>query len=185
MNERQQILSNYLENHRPLQDRIKMRNPGFIVFAGLTGSGKSTAVGQALQKYLSHFPDGRVFRLVDGNEDENITVRGEVKVEKAEGVMPLGIGRLGADVVAVGEIRAGDSSRVVLELLEAGHNVIASVHASSAEQSMQRIGSMVAMDPPDYLADVDFEDWREAHVKRWENLKRHCLAVPMPDLATL
>lgn len=185
LNGPQQRLREYLNDHQELQARLNTRNPGFIVFAGGTGTGKSTALGIALRRYCELNQDGRVVQLGDGTENANIGVLGEAKIEQTEDAMTWARLRLGADVVAVGEIRDGKSSRLVLELLEAGHNVMASVHAHSSDHSLHWIERMVAMDPPDYLADDEFDDWQEAQIERWDHQKRYCLAVSMPDLAAL
>ncbi len=129
----------------PVFDEMTHYRNGLILMAGATGSGKSTS----LAALLSHMIDQRpvhALTLEDPIEFRySTTHRGTVtQREIGTDVVSYKQGLIDAmrespDIIVTGEARGSDEIQLALEASETGHLVMATVHATTAIGTMQRI----------------------------------------------
>ncbi|TLS66763.1 PilT/PilU family type 4a pilus ATPase [Mariprofundus erugo] len=126
------------------EDIAQYRN-GLILMAGAAGSGKSTSMASILNHMIRHRPI-HVVTLEDPVEfryDNNL--RGTVSQrEIGTDVASYRQGLTDAlretpDVIVAGEVRGREEIQLALQAAETGHLVMATVHATTAIGTMQRI----------------------------------------------
>lgn len=119
---------------------------GLVIFAGPTGSGKTTALA-ALVEEINRFRRVRVLTIED--PIEYVYCRGEAVISQRE------IGRdarnyrealvaslrSDPDVLVLGEMRDAETMQAALEAAQTGHLVISSIHAAEAAQAIDRIAA--------------------------------------------
>ncbi|MEC9327360.1 MAG: ATPase, T2SS/T4P/T4SS family, partial [Verrucomicrobiota bacterium] len=123
---------------------------GLFLICGATGSGKTTTIAslnlhRALRR-REHFitfedpieyiyPTKRIPSLISqreiGEDDEDFA-------EALRGSL-----RQAPDVIMVGEIRDGETAEIALQAAETGHVVVATLHTSSAAQTVQRFLKLI------------------------------------------
>ncbi len=120
--------------------RMIERPDGLLVVTGPTGSGKTTTV----YRLLSHLNDGRrkILTIEDPVEIDlpgilQIGVRADIGLTFAAGLRS--ILRQDPDVIFVGEIRDGETARIAVQAALTGHQVITTVHTSSAVGAVTRL----------------------------------------------
>lgn len=121
-----------------------MRPRGLVVVSGPTGSGKSTTLA-AMLNYLNHTTPRRVVTIEDPieylYEDVKcvITQRelGSDTHSFAEALRH--VLRQNPDIILVGEMRDLETAAAALTLAETGHLVLATGHAPSAPQCIERV----------------------------------------------
>lgn len=130
---------------------LVLKPRGLVVVSGATGSGKSTTLA-AMINYLNHTKSRRVVTIED--PIEFIYTSNKCTITQRE----LGsdthtfssalkhVLRQDPDVILVGEVRDLETASTVLTLAETGHLVLATGHAPSASQAVERI---VDLFPPD------------------------------------
>ena len=121
---------------------LVMQKRGLLILAGATGSGKSTSMAAMLDhrnrnlaghiiedpiEYL-HVPRRSIITQREVGID---TVSWEVAVQSAMRQAP--------DVVCVGEVRGIESMEYALQLAQTGHLCIFTIHATTANQTIERI----------------------------------------------
>ena len=135
------------EHNRVEIDRIMQRPYGLLLVCGPTGSGKTTT----LHSCLAHIntADRKIWTAEDPVE---ITQQGLRQVQ----VNPK-IGwtfadalraflRADPDVIMIGEMRDGETSRIAVEASLTGHLVLSTLHTNSAAESVVRLLDM-GLDP--------------------------------------
>ncbi len=117
---------------------------GLVLFTGPTGSGKSTSMA-ALVDHRNRHEYGHILTLEDPIECVHESHRSLVN-QREVGTHTLGYAqalrsarREDPDVILVGELRDLDTIRLALTAAETGHLVLATLHASSAPQSVDRL----------------------------------------------
>ena len=132
----------------PQAPRDWMQQPhGLVLIAGATGSGKSTSMSGLILERVRKHPQ-HVVTLEDPVEFA-LSASGSRFTQRHVGVdtqtFATGIKaalRQDPDVIAIGELRDVETARWALLAAQTGHLVIASVHAQSAQQTVQRIVSL-------------------------------------------
>jgi twitching motility protein PilT len=117
---------------------------GLVLIAGPTGSGKSTTLAGLVGEINARRPC-HILTIEDPVEFIHHDLRASVTqrevgtdTESFERALRSGL-RQDPDVIVVGEIRDAATMRIVLQAAETGHLVLASLHAGSAGDALQRV----------------------------------------------
>jgi twitching motility protein PilT len=131
--------------HLPQQlGDLAMSAQGLILFAGITGSGKSTSIAAMLQ-YINERKRVHIVTVEDPIEylfkDDKATInQREVGIDCVDFHEALrALVREDPDVVLVGEMRDYETFEAAIRAAETGHVVFGTIHASSAWQTFGRI----------------------------------------------
>jgi twitching motility protein PilU len=123
---------------------VAMTKRGLVVFVGATGSGKSTSLA-AMINHRNENSHGHIITLEDPVEYVHphkncIITQREVGID-TEGWGPAlkNALRQAPDVIMMGEIRDRDSMEHAVQFAETGHLCMATLHANSANQALDRI----------------------------------------------
>jgi len=120
------------------------RDHGLVLFAGPTGSGKSTTMAALLSR-INQMSARRIITLEDPIEYRHESARSvisqrQVGVDTPDLAQALrGALRADPDVIAIGEMRDAESIAGALTAAETGHLVLATLHASDAGKTIDRI----------------------------------------------
>jgi twitching motility protein PilT len=129
---------------------IALSQRGLTLVTGTTGSGKSTTQA-AMVALINENYDVKVITVEDPIEFLHTDKRAmisqiEVGIDSVSFDQALRQSlRQDPDVILIGELRDVDTLRVALRAADTGHQVFATVHASRAAQTIERI---IAMFPP-------------------------------------
>ncbi len=131
--------------HLPeLLGEIALSAQGLILFAGITGSGKSTSIAAMLQ-YINRRRKVHIVTIEDPIEyifkDDKATInQREIGIDCINFSEALrALVREDPDVVLVGEMRDFETFEAAIRAAETGHVVFGTIHASSAWQTFGRI----------------------------------------------
>ncbi len=123
---------------------VAMTKRGLVIFVGATGSGKSTSLA-AMVNHRNENSHGHIITLEDPVEFVHphkncIITQREVGID-TEGWGPAlkNALRQAPDVILMGEIRDRDSMDHAVSFAETGHLCMATLHANSANQALDRI----------------------------------------------
>lgn len=128
----------------PTLERLCQYDQGMILFAGVTGSGKSTSIASMLN-WVNRNYHKHILTLEDPIEfvftDEKCLIN---QREIGLDVIDFSIGmkhavREDPDVMLVGEMRDAESFMTAIHAAETGHLVFATIHASTAASTIGRI----------------------------------------------
>jgi twitching motility protein PilT len=126
---------------------VSLSAQGLIIFAGITGSGKSTSIASMLQ-YVNERKRVHIVTIEDPIEyifkDDKATInQREVGIDCIDFNEALrSLVREDPDVVLVGEMRDYETFEAAIRAAETGHLVFGTIHASSAWQAFGRIYDM-------------------------------------------
>lgn len=117
---------------------------GLVLITGISGSGKSSTLDSIIDanNRMSH---GHIVMIADPVEFVHISQRCVVRQrEVARDVRSFEQGVIQAlrqdpDIIVIGEMRNEDTFNAVLEAADSGHKVFATLHTSSAVESIDRI----------------------------------------------
>lgn len=122
---------------------------GLFLVCGATGSGKSTTIASMIKaraerrrEHIITFEDPIEY-ILPTNLPSLITQREMGSDELDFGMSLRASLRQAPDVIMVGEIRDGKTAEIALQASETGHVVIATMHTSSAAQTVQRFLKLV------------------------------------------
>ena len=122
---------------------------GLFLVCGATGSGKSTTIASMIaaraQRRREH-----VITFEDPIEYILPTDLPTLVTQREMGTDEMNFGsslraalRQAPDVIMIGEIRDGETAEIALQAAETGHVVIATMHTSSAAQTVQRFLKLI------------------------------------------
>lgn len=120
------------------------RANGLVLFAGPTGSGKSTVLA-ALVDAINRNESRHIVTIEDPVEYEHRSMRSIVSQrEVGRDVVSFSAAIHGAlrsdpDVIMVGEMRESDTMHAALTAAETGHLVFATLHTADAPQTVDRV----------------------------------------------
>ena len=123
---------------------IAMTKRGLVIFVGGTGSGKSTSLA-AMVGYRNENSYGHIITIEDPveyvHEHKNcIITQREVGVDTDSWFTALkNTLRQAPDVILIGEIRDRETMDYAIAFAETGHLCLATLHANSANQALDRI----------------------------------------------
>lgn len=129
---------------------------GLVLFAGATGSGKSTSLA-ALIGYRNTNSYGHIITIEDPIEfvhehDNCIITQREVGVDTESFDVALrNAMRQAPDVILIGEVRMRETMHSAIVFAETGHLCLATVHANNTYQTLDRIINFFAEDRRDQL----------------------------------
>lgn len=125
---------------------------GLFLVCGATGSGKSTTIASLIQErarrrqeHVITFEDPIEFIYPSGLP--SLMSQREMGTDEHEfGTALRAALRQAPDVILVGEIRDGETAEIALQAAETGHVVVATLHTSSAAQTVQRYLKLIPSD---------------------------------------
>lgn len=117
---------------------------GIVLLCGATGSGKSSTLA-AMINHINHTLDRHIVTLEDPIEFTYTDVKSIIN-QREIGIDCLSFGegmrsvlRQDPDVILVGEMRDRETFETALQASETGHLVFGTLHASNAQQAVQRL----------------------------------------------
>lgn len=119
------------------------RPEGFIIFVGPTGAGKTTTLYSTLQQVYSR--QKNICTIEDPVECKFVGIN-QIQVEHEFGMTFVSglraIMRQDPDIIAVGEIRDGETARTALQAALAGAMVFSTLHGRDTVHSIIRLADM-------------------------------------------
>lgn len=156
----------------PVIRELSSHRNGLILMAGATGSGKSTTLAAILDHIIEHRPV-HVVTLEDPIEYRYSTSRKGTVCQRELGldVMTYAQGlndamRESPDIIVAGEVRDRETIQLALQASETGHLVMATVHATTAIGTMQRIMSSFNLNEQDAIRERLSENLRAIIVQK-------------------
>jgi twitching motility protein PilU len=128
----------------PILKDVVMSKRGLVIFVGGTGSGKSTSLA-ALVGYRNQNSYGHIITIEDPvefvHEHKNcIVTQREIGVDTDNWQIALkNTLRQAPDVILIGEIRDRETMDYAIAFAETGHLCMATLHANSTNQALDRI----------------------------------------------
>jgi len=117
---------------------------GLFLVCGATGSGKSTTIASMVlarakrrEEHIITFEDPIEYLYPD--DTPSLISQREIGTDELDfGASLRAALRQAPDVIVVGEIRDGETAEIALQAAETGHVVVATLHTSTAAQTVQR-----------------------------------------------
>jgi twitching motility protein PilU len=128
----------------PILKDIVMSKRGIVIVVGATGSGKSTSLA-AMVGYRNEKTRGHIVTIEDPVEYVHqhrgcVVTHREIGVDTDSWHTALkNTLRQAPDVIMIGEIRDRDTMEYAIQFAETGHLVLATLHANSSNQALDRI----------------------------------------------
>jgi twitching motility protein PilU len=123
---------------------VAMTKRGLVIFVGATGSGKSTSLA-AMVNHRNENSFGHIITIEDPVEFVHphkncIVTQREVGIDTDDwGIALKNTLRQAPDVILMGEIRDRETMEHAVSFAETGHLCMATLHANSANQALDRI----------------------------------------------
>ena len=123
---------------------IALTKRGLVIFVGATGSGKTTSLA-SMVGYRNEYSYGHIITIEDPiefvHEHRNcIITQREVGVDTQTFDTALkNTLRQAPDVILIGEIRSRETMEYAVQFAETGHLCLATLHANSSNQALDRI----------------------------------------------
>ncbi|WP_249679290.1 PilT/PilU family type 4a pilus ATPase [Pseudomonas abieticivorans] len=142
-----------IESHIPSFEELKlpeglkalaMIKRGLVLFVGATGTGKSSSLA-AMIDYRSKNSTGHIITIEDPIEYLHehqgcIVTQREVGIDTESFEVALrNTLRQAPDVIMIGEVRSRETMGQALTFAETGHLCLATLHASNADQALERV----------------------------------------------
>jgi twitching motility protein PilU len=133
-----------------------MHRNGLVLIVGATGTGKSTTLA-AMIDYRARKESGHILTVEDPIEylfPHRLSIVGqrEVGIDTPSYEQALEDGmREAPDVIMVGEVRSRETMRAALTYADTGHLVLTTLHATSANQALDRI---INLFPEDFRGQI-------------------------------
>ncbi|HEZ2559730.1 TPA: PilT/PilU family type 4a pilus ATPase [Neisseria meningitidis] len=131
-------------NLPPVLKDVALKKRGLVIFVGGTGSGKSTSLASLID-YRNENSFGHIITIEDPiefvHEHKNcIITQREVGVDTENWMAALkNTLRQAPDVILIGEIRDRETMDYAIAFAETGHLCMATLHANSTNQALDRI----------------------------------------------
>ncbi|PSJ79455.1 PilT/PilU family type 4a pilus ATPase [Neisseria iguanae] len=131
-------------NLPPVLKDIAMKKRGLVIFVGSTGSGKSTSLASLID-YRNENSFDHIITIEDPiefvHEHKNCIInQREVGVDTENWMAALkNTLRQAPDVILIGEIRDRETMDYAIAFAETGHLCMATLHANSTNQALDRI----------------------------------------------
>ncbi|MDO4228077.1 PilT/PilU family type 4a pilus ATPase [Neisseria sp.] len=131
-------------NLPPVLQKIAMQKRGLVIFVGGTGSGKSTSLASMID-YRNENSHDHIITIEDPiefvHQHKNcIITQREVGVDTENWFAALkNTLRQAPDVILIGEIRDRETMDYAIAFAETGHLCMATLHANSTNQALDRI----------------------------------------------
>src|SRR5258708_6257554 len=128
----------------PILKEVVLSKRGFVILVGGTGSGKSTSLA-AMVGYRNEKTRGHIVTIEDPVEYVHahkgcVVTHREVGVDCESWHLALkNTLRQAPDVILIGEIRDRETMEYGIQFAETGHLVLATLHANSSNQPIDRI----------------------------------------------
>lgn len=128
----------------PVIKELAMNKRGLVIFVGGTGTGKSTSLA-AMIGYRNQNSHGHIITIEDPIEYVHdpvncIVTQREIGIDTNDwGIALKNTLRQAPDVIMMGEIRDRETMGYALSFAETGHLVLATLHATSTNQAIERI----------------------------------------------
>ena len=128
----------------PVLKDVAMSKRGLVIFVGGTGSGKSTSLA-AMVGYRNENSHGHIITIEDPIEFVHdhkhcIVTQREIGVDTESWFAALkNTLRQAPDVILIGEIRDRETMDYAIAFAETGHLCMATLHANSTNQALDRI----------------------------------------------
>src|ERR1700754_2851701 len=128
----------------PVLKEVVLSKRGFVILVGGTGSGKSTSLA-AMVGYRNEKTRGHIVTIEDPVEYVHahkgcVVTHREVGVDCETWHLALkNTLRQAPDVILIGEIRDRETMEYGIQFAETGHLVLATLHANSANQALDRV----------------------------------------------
>lgn len=128
----------------PILREVGMSKRGLVIFVGGTGTGKTTSLA-SLVAYRNEHSFGHIITIEDPieyvHEHKNcIITQREVGIDTDDwGTALRNTLRQAPDVILMGEIRDRETMDYAIAFAETGHLCLATLHANSANQAIDRI----------------------------------------------
>lgn len=137
------------ESEDPKIDKLLKLTSGVIMIVGPTGSGKSSTMYTLIHELLSEHTN-----LITLEDPVEYNIQGATQVQINEKVgLTFASGlrailRQDPDIIAVGEIRDGETAEIAMRAALTGHLVITTIHTEDAVSAIDRLKDMGV---PSYL----------------------------------
>ncbi|MDD5462553.1 MAG: PilT/PilU family type 4a pilus ATPase [Methylococcales bacterium] len=131
-------------NLPPILKDLIMEKRGLLIFAGGTGTGKSTSLA-SLIKHRNQNSSGHIITIEDPIEFQHphlgcIITQREVGIDTESYEVALkNTLRQAPDVILIGEIRTRETMQHAITFAETGHLCLSTLHANNANQALDRI----------------------------------------------
>ncbi len=128
----------------PILKDIVLSKRGLVIVVGATGSGKSTTLA-SMVGYRNEKTRGHIMTIEDPVEYVHphrgcVVTHREVGVDTESWHIALkNTLRQAPDVIMIGEIRDRDTMEYGIQFAETGHLVLATLHANSSNQALDRV----------------------------------------------
>src|SRR5229473_2194128 len=128
----------------PILKEVVLSKRGLVIIVGGTGSGKSTSLA-AMVGYRNEKTRGHIVTIEDPVEYVHqhkgcVITHREVGVDTDSWHTALkNTLRQAPDVILIGEIRDRETMEYAIQFAETGHLVLATLHANSANQALDRV----------------------------------------------
>src|ERR1700759_2397286 len=128
----------------PVLKEVVLSKRGFVILVGGTGSGKSTSLA-AMVGYRNEKTRGHIVTIEDPVEYVHqhkgcVITHREVGIDTDSWHTALkNTLRQAPDVILIGEIRDRETMEYGVQFAETGHLVLATLHANSANQALDRV----------------------------------------------
>ena len=125
-------------------NELAMTKRGLIIFVGATGTGKSTSLA-AMIGYRNRNSSGHIITIEDPIEyvhqhNKCIVTQREVGIDTESFEVALkNTLRQAPDVILIGEVRERETMDYAVSFAETGHLCLATLHANSTNQALDRI----------------------------------------------
>ncbi len=128
----------------PVLQKLSMLKRGLILIVGGTGAGKSSTMA-AMIDYRNRNDNGHILTIEDPIEylhshQKCIVTQREVGIDTESYEVALRNAlRQAPNVITIGEIRCADTMDYAIAFAESGHLCLATLHANTANQALERI----------------------------------------------
>ncbi|MBE8163287.1 MAG: PilT/PilU family type 4a pilus ATPase [Bdellovibrionaceae bacterium] len=142
-----------------LLEKIALKERGLILVTGATGSGKTSTLVSMLN-HINHNKNKHILTLENPIEYlirdyKSIITQREVGTDVQSFKMGLRSAlRQDPDVLFIGELRDMESIEIALTASSTGHLVLASIHSTSAKDSITRILSEFPKEKQNYITTI-------------------------------